>query len=218
MPIGEPMPGASGRLYAALAPILEDARAMALRVTSIEDASTLERRLRERWPLAVIQARIAPMGQALRAHVLRQWGAALDSPRADAASDTWATRTARGVSRLFGSLRRGATQALREAQRAGESITATVSSWAEALPTRHGSLESRLAEELDQRVHETEQRWHEQQARRLRPRWRWRTQRDGRVRRKHKALEGETFAHGEQPSEGRPGEPYACRCWAEWIV
>jgi SPP1 gp7 family putative phage head morphogenesis protein len=67
-------------------------------------------------------------------------------------------------------------------------------------------------------VHKVSQQWHRQRARGVKARWRWRTQRDERVRRKHRDLEGQEFAHNEQPSEGWPGEPYGCRCWAEWLV
>lgn len=211
---GEPWPGASERLLAALAPVLHDARRIALRVRSLDDARQLDRVLRARWSTERLLELIQPLAGALRRHVLRLWGSRTDAERRDAEQDTFARRTAFAVRRLFGSLRRGAVQALR----AAESLSETVGSWRAELPTRHGSLEQRLAEEITQRVHETEQRWHAQQARGVAARWRWRTQRDAAVRRKHRALEGTEYPHDEEPSEGRPGEPYGCRCWAEWIV
>jgi SPP1 gp7 family putative phage head morphogenesis protein len=218
MPLGEPLPGAELRAQAALAPILASARAAAIRVSSLEDARQLDRKLREEWPLERIEAMLRPIAYAIRAHVSSQWGRASAGLRLDAAEDAWTKRAAQSVRRLFGSLRRGATQAIRAAQSAGESITATVAQWSEALPTRHGSLEERLAEEIGSRVHKVSQQWHRQRARGVKARWRWRTQRDERVRRKHRDLEGQEFAHNEQPSEGWPGEPYGCRCWAEWLV
>lgn len=45
-------------------------------------------------------------------------------------------------------------------------------------------------------------------------RWRWRTQRDARVRPEHAALDGEIFA-SPHPTEGLPGNQWGCRCWME---
>jgi SPP1 gp7 family putative phage head morphogenesis protein len=203
------------RAQIALEPVLAYAREIAAQVESIEDARALEQRLRERYSVPMLASMLLPVAYSIRSHVDLQWMVA-DTARRDAATDSWATRTARSVSRLFGSLRRGAVQALRAAT---ASVAETVQGWAEnGLPTRHGTLEQRFAEELEQRTHEVSQRWHAERARGAAARWRWRTQRDARVRRKHRALEGETFAPDEQPSEGRPGEPYGCRCWAEWIL
>lgn len=42
-----------------------------------------------------------------------------------------------------------------------------------------------------------------------------RTARDNRVREEHEALEGESFAWSDPPSEGHPGEPVNCRCYAD---
>jgi SPP1 gp7 family putative phage head morphogenesis protein len=46
----------------------------------------------------------------------------------------------------------------------------------------------------------------------------WRTAMDERVREEHQALEGETFAWDDPPSEGHPGEPINCRCYAEPVI
>ena len=43
----------------------------------------------------------------------------------------------------------------------------------------------------------------------------WRTARDNRVREEHEALEGESFSWNNPPSEGHPGEPVNCRCYAD---
>lgn len=43
----------------------------------------------------------------------------------------------------------------------------------------------------------------------------WRTVHDGRVREEHAALDGQTFPWDAPPSEGIPGEPVNCRCYAE---
>lgn len=49
--------------------------------------------------------------------------------------------------------------------------------------------------------------------------WVWRSQGDTRVRPKHRELEGKVFKVGERhPTEGRPGDPRGCRCWAEPLV
>ena len=43
----------------------------------------------------------------------------------------------------------------------------------------------------------------------------WRTARDERVRHHHSAREGERFLWSEPPSDGHPGQPILCRCYAE---
>lgn len=43
----------------------------------------------------------------------------------------------------------------------------------------------------------------------------WRTVHDNRVREDHAALDGQSFDWNDPPSEGIPGEPINCRCWAE---
>lgn len=47
------------------------------------------------------------------------------------------------------------------------------------------------------------------------PRYIWRTQNDERVREEHDAREGQSFEWDKPPSDGHPGEPPNCRCWAE---
>lgn len=46
----------------------------------------------------------------------------------------------------------------------------------------------------------------------------WRTVGDERVRDEHEARDGQTFAWSDPPSDGHPGEPINCRCWAEPIL
>jgi SPP1 gp7 family putative phage head morphogenesis protein len=45
--------------------------------------------------------------------------------------------------------------------------------------------------------------------------FKWRTVGDERVRDEHAALEGLTFEYDNPPSEGLPGQPINCRCYAE---
>lgn len=46
----------------------------------------------------------------------------------------------------------------------------------------------------------------------------WRTQEDGRVRSAHRALNGKEFDYDDPPSEGLPGQPVNCRCYAESVI
>ena len=39
-----------------------------------------------------------------------------------------------------------------------------------------------------------------------------------RVRDEHQELEGETFSYDDPPSEGLPGQPVLCRCFAEPVL
>lgn len=45
--------------------------------------------------------------------------------------------------------------------------------------------------------------------------YKWRTAKDERVRKLHADREGKTFSWNEPPSDGHPGQPIQCRCWAE---
>lgn len=216
---GTPLPGVRRRIEAILAPILADARAAALRVTSIEDARTLDRLLRARWTQRELTRLLRPLERAIRAHVAQQWGRqAQDCVRLDSVAGAWATRAALGVRRLFGSLRRGAVQALRRAAAIGASISETVAGWREALPTRRGTLEQRLYDEVDHRAHQATVAYHREEARRVRARWTWETQQDDLVRDSHEQLQGSEYAYDEQPSIGLPGEEPGCRCWQEWRI
>lgn len=49
-------------------------------------------------------------------------------------------------------------------------------------------------------------------------RYTWTTQGDDRVRPEHAAREGRTFSWDRPPDEGHPGEPIACRCYAEAVI
>ena len=46
----------------------------------------------------------------------------------------------------------------------------------------------------------------------------WRTMRDSRVRPLHRAREGKKFRWSKPPSDGHPGQPVRCRCFAEPIL
>lgn len=46
----------------------------------------------------------------------------------------------------------------------------------------------------------------------------WRTRGDSDVRESHQDLGGQRFLWDSPPAEGYPGEPVACRCWAEGVV
>jgi SPP1 gp7 family putative phage head morphogenesis protein len=46
----------------------------------------------------------------------------------------------------------------------------------------------------------------------------WRTANDERVREEHAALDGEVFKWSAPPSEGIPGEPIQCRCYADPVI
>lgn len=48
--------------------------------------------------------------------------------------------------------------------------------------------------------------------------YQWRTQGDDRVRPEHAAREGQTFRWSDPPSDGHPGEPVNCRCWAVPVI
>lgn len=48
--------------------------------------------------------------------------------------------------------------------------------------------------------------------------YRWRTSLDERVRPEHRAREGKVYPWDQPPSDGHPGEPIRCRCYAEPVL
>jgi len=48
--------------------------------------------------------------------------------------------------------------------------------------------------------------------------YRWRTVGDSRVRTAHRAREGQIFSWDKPPSDGHPGQPINCRCYAEPVL
>jgi SPP1 gp7 family putative phage head morphogenesis protein len=48
--------------------------------------------------------------------------------------------------------------------------------------------------------------------------YKWRGSLDERERDEHVEREGQTFSWKEPPSDGNPGEPIQCRCWAEPVL
>lgn len=49
----------------------------------------------------------------------------------------------------------------------------------------------------------------------LKKKYKWRTQKDPKVREEHKKREGDIFSWDDPPYDGHPGEAFGCRCWAE---
>jgi len=49
-------------------------------------------------------------------------------------------------------------------------------------------------------------------------RFTWNSVEDERVRSEHQSLNGETFSYDKLPSEGLPGEPIMCRCYADPVL
>lgn len=47
--------------------------------------------------------------------------------------------------------------------------------------------------------------------------YRWRGMLDERERQEHKKREGVAFDPQHPPTDGNPGQPINCRCWAEWL-
>ena len=48
--------------------------------------------------------------------------------------------------------------------------------------------------------------------------YRWRGVMDAKERQEHKDREGKIYSWDKAPSDGHPGEPIRCRCWAEMIL
>jgi len=223
--LGSPLPRAEERTAAILAPVLASARALALAVKTVTDADEIELRLRQIWPADRVADLLTPLGLDIRQHVLDEWEESGGDPILFPSPSGWLEETVAGVMALFASLRRGALRDLREMQERereqeqeipiivaiGEdpppeltpatgpiTIAGVVAAWsAGGLPTRHGTLESRMQEVAADAVHREGQKLHARQAAATGAPWTWRTQRDNRVRKKHQALEGKKFAFGE---------------------
>ncbi len=83
----------------------------------------------------------------------------------------------------------------------------------EGISTRHASFiaKDQLAK-FSANIHEA------QAAAAGAKRYIWRTSNDNRVRPEHQKREGKIYSYSVAPSDGNPGTPYGCRCYAEAIV
>jgi len=228
-------------LRRALRPMLKSVRALvgSGRVRTEADARAVGAALRKAWPDKRIAAIVRAIARKGEASASRPWGAlaraeakAKASAKTDARMDAgeydaevvieaWTRQAAKLITSVRDEVSDGLRRDIIEAARTGASAEDLAGEWRrEGIPLKFGTLEGRtkvIAQHQLSTLHAEVAR-----ARATAigvEEFVWRSQGDARVRPSHRALDGRTFPYAAPPgSEGLPGTPVNCRCWAESVI
>lgn len=198
-------------------------------VVTPDAARRLGQALRERWTDERIERLLQGIGRRAEVSASRAWqGLERRSPvRGDAAgydAEDLVAAWSRRAAALITSVRDGAAEAMRrdvlQALERGDDPAKLAAGWRRrGIPVLRGTLEGRvkvIAQHQLTTLHAEVQR---QRARSLGVvEFFWRTQGDEDVRDVHQSLADRVFAYADPPSEGLPGQPVNCRCWAESVI
>jgi SPP1 gp7 family putative phage head morphogenesis protein len=133
-------------------------------------------------------------------------------------------RWTRDATKLISSVRDEVAEGLRRdviaAAEAGTPADELAARWIrQGIPVERGTLEGRMRVIAQHQLSTLHAQVQSERARAVGVTdFVWRTQQDERVRDEHAALEGTRHAYADPPSEGLPGEPVNCRCWAESVI
>lgn len=229
--IGRPAPVSLDlELRRALAPMIAQVRATLPRVRSPGDARAVGAALRKAWPDARLRAIVEAIGRKAEASASRPWGRFDRAGRGDARRrreydgralvDRWSRDAAKRIvsvrNEVAEGLRRDVVAAL-ETDLAPAELAAR---WRrQGIPVLFGTLEGRTKVIAQNQLATLHAQVQSERARAVGVEsFVWRTQQDDRVRDEHQALEGTQHAYADPPSEGLPGTPINCRCWAESLI
>lgn len=238
--VGTPPPrNLEVELRRALRPMLQSVRAAvgSGRVRTEADARAVGVALRKAWPDKRIAAIVRAIARKGEASASRPWGAlaraeekasAKTDARMDAAEydaealiEAWTQRATSLISSVRDEVADGLRRDIIEAARTGASAEQLASKWKrEGIPLKFGTLEGRTKVIAQHQLSQL----HAEVARARATavgveEFVWRSQGDARVRPSHRALDGRTFPYDSPPgSEGLPGTPVNCRCWAESVI
>lgn len=220
-------------LRRALAPMVAQARAAASRVRTVGEARALGVALRARWPDSRIRAIVAAVGRKAEASAVRPWGPVVRASiraraRRDAAEydgaklvDEWSRKAASLITSVRDEVAEGLRRDVVAALESGTDPATLAARWrAQGVPVEWGTLEGRMkviAQHQLSTLHAGVQR---ERATALGvSEFVWRSQGDDKVRDEHRAADGQIYTYADgHPTEGLPGEPVNCRCWAESVI
>lgn len=229
--IGRPLArAAEAQLVRALMPMIRAAQASLGSVSTPGDARALGSALRREWPDAKIRKLVLAAGHATEAEGSRSWiplERASKKDRFDAADfdgDALVDAWSREAIALITSVRDEAAEGLRKdivaALAAGTSPEELQRKWKrEGIPVGFGTLEGRVKVIAEHQLNLLNANVQRERARAFGvTEFFWRTKGDTLVRDEHEELGDRIFKYAKPPSEGLPGTPVNCRCWAESVI
>lgn len=231
--VGNPAPrGLELELRRALKPMLAQAQATLSKVETLGDAHAVGVALRKRWPnkrirkiVAAIMAKVGQRsavgwGKWERAHAARN-----PKPRGRGDAEDLVEKWTRDAVAKITGVRDEVAEALRRdivaAVDLGMSATDLQAEWARnGVPTSYGSLQGRLKVISQHQIASLHARIQAERAGAIgATEFEWVSQEDDRVRDKHRELHGRILSYPDgDPTEGLPGEPINCRCFALAVV
>ncbi len=211
-------------------PIVDRVRATirAGRIQTAGDARALGVALRKAFPDAWVRARVAAIGAKAEAVASRPWTrlerATNRLARGDASGPELVERWTKEATGRITSVRDEIAEGLRRdviaAAEAGTDAKELAAKWlSEGVPVEFGTAEARLRVIAQNQLSTLHAQVQSERARAVGvTAFVWRTQGDAKVRPAHQALDGTRHDYDDPPSEGLPGTPVNCRCWAESVI
>lgn len=192
----------------------------------------LEAALQLQWSNARISRLVEKRGAQVVAASDRDWAPlrraiSRDSARVDqelpdglALLQRWVADAASEITSVRSSVIPGLQRDILHAVEHGWSPEQLATAWRKRnIPLLWGTLEGRTKAIAHNQLRALQSKVQRERARAVGVReFDWRTKGDSRVRPEHQRLEGTRHEYDDPPSEGLPGEPHGCRCWAESVV
>lgn len=228
-------------LLRAFQPMIREVQASIGDVRTVGHARALGRALRARWPDSRIRGLLLAAGRPMETAGSRPWlplarrvesptrRRARDSARLDAARrpydgeklvESWSREASSLISSVRSEVAEGLRREVVSALGAGTDPATLAERWRRrGIPVEFGTLEGRVRVIAQHQLAVLNARVQKERANALGVReFFWRTQGDDRVREAHEELADTKHAYDRPPSEGLPGEPVNCRCWAESVI
>jgi SPP1 gp7 family putative phage head morphogenesis protein len=208
--------------------MVEQARVTAATVRTAADAEAFGRAMRRAWSDERVRRLVVAAGAVVEREASRPFAtlaSRLDvAPRTDASPRELVEAWAKTATAKITSVRDDAVEGMRRdivaALEKGTDPAELAARWArQGIPLKWGTLEGRVKVIAQHQIASLHAHVGATRAQALGiTSFVWRSQGDSRVRPHHRDLDGTRHAYAEPPSEGLPGQPVNCRCWAESIV
>lgn len=235
--VGAPAPEpAAAQLERELAKMVRQIRATAPKISGKGDLVKLGAALKREWSDARLRELVGAMGARVEAQGSKPWIRAQlvpekrkrkDGERFDADGyngrklvEGWTSTAFKLIASVRDEVSEGMRKDLIEAFARGETVDQLAAKWRrQGIPLLFGTLEGRIkviAQHQMRSLHAEVQRARASSVGVTE--FFWRTQGDDKVRRAHEELADTRHDYADPPSEGLPGTPVNCRCWAESII
>jgi SPP1 gp7 family putative phage head morphogenesis protein len=204
-------------------------------ITSPAAAAALGVSLRRTWSDAKIRGLVHDIGARAEGDASRPWhpfdrrdrkrirdGARMDAKTYDGKKllDAWTKTATSKITSVRDEVAKRMRMDIIKALEKGTKPADLTRKWLrEGIPVTWGTAEGRLKVIAQDQLSTLHAQVQSERARAVGVReFIWRTQGDSRVRAAHVALDGTKHRYDRPPSEGLPGQPINCRCWAESVI